>query len=174
MLSNTNCLTALNALLIGGLVLAVACDIRSRRIPNWITLPLMLCGICLNTAASGWSGLGESLGGLVLGMALLLPIWLAGGTGAGDVKLLAMIGALRGMAFALWTGLFGAVAGGILAFIAILFRKGGGKILRNVWAHIYRFTVLQTPGAIQPTDSSFRMSYALAIALGALAAALYR
>lgn len=170
MLSESTSQLVVNALLIVGLVGAVAIDTRTRRIPNAVTAPVALLGIVVNTLTAGWHGLGDSIGGLLLGMVILMPIWLNGGTGAGDVKLLGMVGALRGAQFALWTGLFGAIAGGVLALLALAWRGGAAQVLRNVGASIYHMASLGSFGQVQPTPRSFRMSYAIAIALGAAAA----
>ncbi|HOM80414.1 MAG TPA: A24 family peptidase [Armatimonadota bacterium] len=173
MLNDLSSQVFLNALLVLGLAAAVIIDLRSRRIPNLVTAPIALLGVVANVWGSGWSGLSNSLGGLLLGMVLLMPVWLNGGTGAGDVKLMGMVGALQGPQFALWTALFGAVAGGIFALAALAWRGGTAQVLRNVGASIYRMAAAGSLGRVEPTSQSFRMSYALAIALGAAAAYWY-
>ncbi|HHX41491.1 MAG TPA: prepilin peptidase [Armatimonadetes bacterium] len=170
MLNDLSSQVIINVLLILGLAAAVLVDLRTRRIPNLVTAPLALLGIVVNAWSSGWSGLSNSLGGLLLGMVLLMPIWLNGGTGAGDVKLMGMVGALQGPQFALWTALFGAVAGGVFALAALALRGGTAQVLRNVGASLYRMAASGSLGRVEPTSQSFRMSYAIAIALGAAAA----
>ncbi len=163
---------ALNILLLVALGAAVVVDGRTRRIPNLLTVPFALAGMVLHTLASGVSGLGDSVGGLFLGMGMLLPVFMASGTGAGDVKLLGMVGALGGIRFVFWTALLGAVVGGVLALIAITIRGNALPVLRNVGAFFFRVLVLRGPGGLEPSPGSFRMRYAVVIALGALAAAL--
>ena len=68
------------------LVLGAVSDLRRAKIPNWLTYSAMVGGLLLHTAQSGISGLSQSAGGLVLGIALLLAFYLLGGMGAGDVK----------------------------------------------------------------------------------------
>lgn len=163
--------TLLDALLIAGLALAVICDVRARRIPNAVTAPIALAGLALNAAAAGWAGLGDSFGGLLVGIGLLLPVWLAGGMRAGDLKLLGMVGALRGVHFVLGTTLFGALAGGVIALLGLAVRGGTLSVLRNVGAHLTRMVLLQAPVEIEPAAGSFQICYALAIAAGAAVSA---
>src|ERR1043166_695491 len=74
-------------------VVASACDLRNRRIPNLLTFGGAVAAIVFSLLAHGAPGLWISLGGWVVGVALFLPFWLLGGMGAGDVKLLACLGA---------------------------------------------------------------------------------
>ena len=80
-----------------------------------------------------------------------------------------MVGALQAL-FCLWTALFGAVAGGVFALAALALRGGTAQVLRNVGASLYRMAASGSLGRVEPTSQSFRMSYAIAIALGAAAA----
>jgi prepilin peptidase CpaA len=75
------------AILLGAVLLALIAgwtDFRSRRIPNWLTVPALLIGLAANAAFSGWSGLKASLLGAGLGLVLLLPFVLLRSLGAGD------------------------------------------------------------------------------------------
>ena len=71
-------------------------DWRSRRIPNWLTLPGFLVGVSVNTIAGGWLGLKASLLGAGLGLLLLLPFVFLRSLGAGDWKLAGALGAFVG------------------------------------------------------------------------------
>lgn len=103
--------------------LATGWDLKTGLIPNRIMFPAMLTGIVLNTYYSGWHGLGTSLAGLALGILLLFIPFAIGGMGAGDVKLLAAIGALNGHVFTFRAFLYGAIAGGIMA-LGVALAKG--------------------------------------------------
>ena len=74
------------------LIVAAIIDGKQLKVPNWLTLPMIASGWAANTALFGWEGLGASLLGTVVGLALLLPAYAIGGMGAGDVKLLAGVG----------------------------------------------------------------------------------
>src|SRR4051812_28866469 len=89
-------------ILLGILVLVAAgYDIRYRRIPNWLVLAGIVTGFAWNVS-SGWSGLGHAAAGFGLGFALYFPLYLLRARGAGDVKLLAAVGAIVGPANCLW------------------------------------------------------------------------
>lgn len=75
---------------------AAAIDIRSRRIPNWITLVLMISGLLQNAFLQGPVSPGQSWGGLATGVALTFILFALGAMGGGDVKLFAGIGAWVG------------------------------------------------------------------------------
>ncbi len=110
------------ALICLAIVLTVASvmDIRDRRVPNWITFPAMVTGLLYHFQASGPEGLLFSLEGLLLGFCLFLPFYLAGGMGAGDVKLLAAVGALLGPAGVFWACVCTAVVGGMYATLLLV------------------------------------------------------
>jgi prepilin peptidase CpaA len=71
-------------------------DWRTRRIPNWLTMPALLAGFAINSIGGGWSGLKAAGEGAGLALALLLPLVLLRGLGAGDWKLMGALGALLG------------------------------------------------------------------------------
>ncbi len=102
------------------LVLAAAgSDLRTRRIPNWITVPGAALGFVLQAYSGGFRGALESLAGSGLGLAIFIALYVAGGMGAGDVKLFSAVGALTGpealiLVFVL-TGLLGGIAAAALA-----------------------------------------------------------
>lgn len=97
-------------------------DVLYRRIPNWLTCPAMLLALLVHGLTGGGAGLAHAIMGLAAGMALLMPFYLLKGMGAGDVKLMGVVGAFLGPtrvlhAF-LWTGL----SGGLYALILLAFR----------------------------------------------------
>lgn len=109
------------ALLIG--IAAVVEDLRFRTISNWTTLGAMAAGLLYHTVTGGWSGLGSSVIGLVVGFCAFLVFYLLGGMGGGDVKLMAGFGAILGGAVAsVQAAIFAAAVGGIIALAVIGFR----------------------------------------------------
>lgn len=101
-------------------------DMRTRRIPNRLTIPSALAGLLLNVLCSGSAGGLTSAAGLLSGLAAFLPFYLAGGFGAGDVKAMAAVGAFLGpkgvLLAAAWTlgvgGLGAALVVGVLRWQA--------------------------------------------------------
>ena len=104
--------------------IAVRIDLRCRRIPNWLTGPVLLCGLLWGTAcalgavtsptAAATRGVGDSLLGALVASLPFLILWLGVGAGAGDAKLMMAIGAWLGMTAGLLVLLCTAVAGGAM------------------------------------------------------------
>jgi len=102
------------------LTFAVVFDLRTRHIPNGLTLTGLLLGLLWH-GASGVPGLVFAVEGI--GVASVMVIfWMARALGAGDVKLLGAVGALMGPVFLLWTVLGAIFAGGILSLAMVLAR----------------------------------------------------
>jgi len=144
-------------------------DLRSRRIPNLLTLSAIPAGLLLHLALGGWSQLGSSVaGGLLCGL-IFLVFYLAGGMGAGDVKLIAAVGCLAGLPRAGSLLILTALAGGMMAAALALYRRRLKETLRNILALLlhHRFEGL-APHPVLNVDNRQALSlpYALAIAAG--------
>lgn len=114
-------------ILVAAIVLvAAATDLRSRRIPNWLTLSGVCAGLLMNYFISGLPGIRTSLSGMLLGFGAYFVLYCLRAMGAGDVKLMAAVGAIVGPAN--WVAVFiaTAVAGGVLA-VALMIWKGRVK-----------------------------------------------
>lgn len=104
----------------GALLLVVYWDGRWRRIPNFITLPLLMVGLLAGFLLKGTSGVWQSVTGLLLGGGLMLPFFLMHAMGAGDVKLMAAVGAVLGIRWILTVFFFTSLCGGLLAAVVII------------------------------------------------------
>jgi len=78
------------------MTIAVVIDVKTRRIPNWLTVSAAVAGLAYHVFTGGWEGLGFSLGGFAVGFGILLVLWLIGGGGGGDVKMMGAVGAWAG------------------------------------------------------------------------------
>ncbi len=105
------------------LVVAVATDLKSHRIPNLLLLPALSLALMLHAVNAGMVGLFTSIGGLALGLAMLLPLYAVGGMAAGDVKLLGVVGSFLGPWGALVAGLATMMAGAVLGIAIILWQR---------------------------------------------------
>jgi prepilin peptidase CpaA len=121
------------AVILVALVLTAAIwDLKSRRIPNWLSLTGILCGIALNSFLYGWSGLKESLEGMGTAFAVYFVLYLVRAMGAGDVKLMAAVGAFVGPGNWFMIFLITAVLGGVIALAVLAWRKRLRKTFDNV------------------------------------------
>jgi prepilin peptidase CpaA len=142
-------------------------DWRSRRIPNWLTVPALLIGISLNAATSGWVGLKSSLLGAGLGLLALLPFVLLRSLGAGDWKLAGALGAFVGWR-ALITLLMGSIfVAGIMALILVIYKRRFLQTMRNICGMLGSMAALRMPAAEVSLDNpqSLKVPYGVALAL---------
>ena len=156
---------------LGVVAVAAVLDVRSRRIPNFLTFGSALAALVYHLWAAGFHGLLFSLSGWCVGVGLLLPLFLLGGMGAGDVKLLGAVGSWLGPLGVLWAGLYAVLAGGILALVVATINGYTSTALRNIWALLgfWRATGIQPLPGLTMTDAPGpRLAYGLAIALGTL------
>jgi prepilin peptidase CpaA len=146
-------------LLAGFLTAAVIVDVRTRRIPNLLCLATLIAGFGIQALDAGLDGIQSGAAGLLTGLAVLLPLYLSGGMGAGDVKLMAAVGVFLGAPAALIAGLVAlltgsAIAGGVAAWQRIQFWAAAHGLVRT------------TDAATGITTSALQFPYAAAIALG--------
>lgn len=107
------------------MLVAVVIDIRVRRIPNWLTVPACVLGFVWHGAAAGWEGLGFAAGGFAVGFGILFVLWLIGGGGGGDVKLMGALGAWAGPLYTLFIFLGSTIFA--VACVAVLMVKNGAR-----------------------------------------------
>lgn len=163
------------------LALAVWNDLRTRRIPNALVFGGAVLGLLFNSALPpgdglfiqvfGGIGFLSALGGLALGLCLLLPMYAMRALGAGDVKLMAMIGAFVGPGAVAGITLLTLLAGGVLALAVAGFNGRLKVMLFNTW-HMIKYSMLRSlagevPKMDAPAAASGRLPYAVAIAAGA-------
>ena len=158
------------ATIVCGTGIGALIDLRTRRLPNPLTMGLAATGVVYAACGIGGLSIGASLAGLALGLALMLPGHLIGATGAGDVKLFAAVGAFIGPVHILSAFLYTALAGGGLAVLISIMRRR----LRQTVGSTAR--LIATAGANAPAIESplehNRFAYAPAIAVGTLLAAM--
>ena len=110
---------------------AAASDYASRRIPNWLTFSLALTGLAQAAAGTGAVGPGASASGLLLGFVLTFVYFALGAMCAGDVKLLAGVGAWLGPWGVLQVFLVEAIVGALLALVQAASQGRLRTVLRN-------------------------------------------
>lgn len=155
-------------LLLGLLAAASIYDFKFRRIPNWLTGMGMLVALLLHLVLGGWEEVLFSLKGLAAGIALLLIPFALRGIGAGDVKLLGVVGAFQGVNFVFSTFLWMALWGGLMALI-FAYRNGKlGQVVLNLFPGAVKYALPLTARTNTGHSEQVVYPYALAIALGVL------
>ena len=152
-------------------LLVVACitDVRSRRIPNWLVLILATTGLVFSIASAPvWPGVLRGLGGLALGFTIWILFYVAGGMGAGDVKLFAAAAAWLGPAGAWRASLVAALVGGVLSLLALLIERRAREGIERVAASVSMFSLAPLGKATPGGDRKRYLPYGVALALGAL------
>jgi prepilin peptidase CpaA len=122
---------------IGASLAAALIDLRIRKIPNRLTLPLAATGFAFAALSGGWAGAGDSLAGF---LALLLPffaLFALKGTGAGDAKMMGAIGAWLGLRSGIVVLLAVAIAGGVLSLLRMLVDRQRGRWFGEAFSAIY-------------------------------------
>jgi prepilin peptidase CpaA len=158
------------AALAAGVLVATIVDMRTRRIPNALTATM--AGLGIGFAGAGISGisLGAAAFGFIIGFALMLPGHALGATGAGDVKLMAAVGAIVGPGIVVNAFLFTALAGGVLALAVAVRRQRFTATLTGTARLIGAPTDVRRE--VQTASASRRFAYGPAIAVGSVLAAL--
>jgi prepilin peptidase CpaA len=158
-------------------LMAAITDIRSRRIPNWLTLFGVLAGLVLNFVLAGWAGLAHSAEGLLLGFGCYFALYALRAMGAGDVKLMAAVGAIVGPVD--WFKIFiaSAFAGAVLAIFLMIQKHRVRETLRNTFFIFGELMHFRAPYERRKhldvrDPNALNMPHGVAIATGTLACLL--
>ncbi|HSV35897.1 MAG TPA: A24 family peptidase [Ramlibacter sp.] len=160
--------------LIALLLTAAVIDWRTYRIPNWLTVGGMVFGLLYNTVAPAQLGFLAALAGLGVGLAILLPLHLLRVMGAGDVKLMAMVGSFLGVAATLNAVLLTFIAGGVAALAFALWHRAFRRMAGNV-RDIAQSMAFAAVAGIRPTPTATavasvgKLPYGISICVGTIA-----
>ena len=141
-------------------------DLRSRRIPNWLTVPGLLIGMAANVALGGWTGLKVSLMGAGLGLVLLLPFVLLRSLGAGDWKLAGALGAFTGPSRLIDLLLGSVFVAGVMALALVIYKGRVRQTVRNIGHILVSLVTFQLPGSRVSLDNpdALKVPYGVALA----------
>ncbi len=174
-LTTTVMISGIDARHLGVLMLSVvACgyDVRTRHIPNYLTFGGAAAALTYGLIHVGAGGIATGVLGWLTGFALFLPFFLLRGMGAGDVKLLACLGAWLGPEPAMWMALYAAIAGGVMAVIVALATGYLRQAVSNVSALLLFWRAVgisPLPELTLAEATGPRLPYAIPIATGAMA-----
>lgn len=155
------------------LVPAAIFDVRTRRIPNGLSLAGALIGLAMHVGYAGLDGALASLSGLGLALVIGFLFFAMGWLGAGDAKLLAAIGAIVGLSLTLEFLFWIALSGGLVAVAALALRGVLLGMLKRFWATLAISMATKRWSYIPPSDTeTVEVPYAVSIALGSLIAVI--
>jgi prepilin peptidase CpaA len=149
--------------------LGAVTDIRSRRIPNALTVSCIAAGLSVHVGSGGWKALGLAVLAGLAGGAIFFLFFAIGGMGAGDVKLMAAVSTLAGFGHLAEIFIATALAGGVLAIALAVARGKLKSTLVNVGTlarHHAEFGLLPHPDLNVANSRALRLPYAVAIATG--------
>jgi len=152
-------------LLLGLLAVAVAIDFNRHRIPNLIVLLGLVSGLLGQAYLVGISGIGSAFLGVLIGFVLFLPFYALGGMSAGDVKLMAMVGAFLGPLATVSAAALSLIMGSVFGLLILLYKKQLFRLVQRYWAMVSLRTYI-TPQADDAARQRF--PYAIAIFTGTL------
>ncbi len=156
------------------LVVAAVIDGWKLKVPNWLTFPMVISGWIASAVFFGWAGLGWSLLGTVVGLGLLLPAYAIGGMGAGDVKLLAGVGAWVGVSHTFWAFVVSAVVGAVIAMGMVAYRRRWRHHQNQFLGILSEILIIRDPNrlsemAAERKPSMLLLPYGIPIAIGSIA-----
>lgn len=157
---------------VGLTLLAAWTDWRSRRIPNWLTLPGLAVGVAINSYAHGWQGTKISLEGAALALILLLPVVMLRGLGAGDWKLMGAVGAFAGPTLFVVILTASVLVAGAMAIVQMIRARRVRKTLRNLVVLVHGFFVFglrPNPNISLDDPKSLKLPFGVATAIATLA-----
>ncbi|GGH13247.1 A24 family peptidase [Paenibacillus segetis] len=156
------------------LSVAFITDMRSMKIPNFVTMGGMILGILFHTMMDGSSGLVFALQGAGTGFGLMLILYLLGAVGGGDVKLFGGVGAWCGIGLTLSTMMYSIFAAGCIGLIILIWRRDLFNRLRGVLSSLLGSIVLKSLVPIQANAKGhLQFPFMLAVLPGAIMAFYY-
>lgn len=163
----------LQIVLLATVLAAALLDLRSRRVPNWLTAGGVLVGLSLNSFLFGMPGFWFSLKGLGVALLIYFPLFALRAMGAGDAKLMAAVGSIVGAGN--WLGIFflTAILGGVLAVLFTLSKGALRTTLGNMIFILKQLASFQAPYFVRPEldaahQAALTLPHAFAIALGSI------
>lgn len=151
------------------LFFAVERDVSQRRIPNWLTFPSFALALAYGALTAGFAGAGSSLLGAAVALGILLVPYSLGWLGAGDVKAMAVIGALWGAGVALAVIAWALGLGGVIAIVWVAL-QGRLRDLAVRWSQTFLVSIASRRWTYFPpapgSPEARGIPFAVAIGLG--------
>jgi prepilin peptidase CpaA len=138
---------------------AAVSDLRRFKVPNVLTFPLIVSGVAYNGITGGGAGLQGSLGGTFFGFAVVFLFYAMGAMGAGDVKLMAGVGAWLGMPATAYVFGFAGLATGLYSLVLLVRHGRVGQVAAQLRVGLLRLRAVgRHLGAEQRVESVVKRS----------------
>jgi prepilin peptidase CpaA len=150
--------------------IGAVCDVRSRRIPNWLTGTAIALGLGMHWWLQGWMALATAALAGAIGGGVFLLFYLGGGMGAGDVKLMAGVSVLVGLGHVGEVLIATALLGGVFAILLAVSKGQLKAVVGNVagiFVHHGKAGLTPHPELNLTNPLTLRLPYGIAIAAGA-------
>ena len=153
------------------LILAAWIDGKELKVPNWITFPMVLSGLVYSATIG--DGISAGLLGMCCGLLCLLPLYSVGGMGAGDVKLMAGIGAWVGWEITFYSFCVSVIVGAVMAVIMVASRGAWKKHYEQFLMILSEWSVIKNPYelskiAAERKPTMFLLPYGIPICIGTI------
>jgi prepilin peptidase CpaA len=146
-------------------------DLRTRRIPNWLTVSAFCLGTVIRTWMGGWRGGMTALEGTALALGILLPLVLLRALGAGDWKLMGAVGAIVGPLMLLFILFASILVSGLMAVVMMIQAKRVRATLRNLLVltrGLLSFGLRASPEISLENPALLKLPFGVAAAVGTL------
>jgi len=155
------------------LIWAAYIDGKQLRVPNWLTFPMVAAGFVFNGWFAGWLGLESAFIGMCAGLLCLLPLYSVGGMGAGDVKLMAGIGAWLGASVTFSAFIVSTIVGAGMAVWMVARRKKFAHHFANFQLILTEFLCIRNPRelsqiAAERKPTMLLLPYGIPICIGSI------
>jgi prepilin peptidase CpaA len=160
------------ACMIAVTLVAAVVDIRTHKIPNWLTVSAFFLGMTVRTVISGWPGAKASLEGAGLALVLLLPLVLMRALGAGDWKLMGAVGAFTGPVLFLFVLLGSVLVSGLMAMVEMMRTRRVKETFGNLIVLVqgfFSFGLRAHPEISLDNPALLKLPFGVAVAISTLA-----
>lgn len=156
------------------LIGAFITDLRTMKIPNWITLPGMIAGGLFHAITDGWAGGWFAVKGAGTGFTLMLLLYLLRAVGGGDVKLFGAIGAWAGATLTLSIMMYSIVIAGCIGLLILIWRRETWARLCRIVQSVFGAAMLRSVAPIQvAAKKQLQFPFMLAVLPGAILSVYY-
>lgn len=148
---------------------ATLMDLKEGRIPNGIVISGLLCGLVYQVFSNQAAGVVLFFGGILLPLALFGILYYFRMTGAGDIKLLCMVGGFLGPVDGLICAVLAVLFGGVIAVCRMLRSHNFWQRLNYFSEYVTEYSVTrQWKSYLSETDESAKFCFSVPVLFGVL------